>query len=301
MQLKKFGIEDRPIFEAVFDSLDFPLQELNFNWILLNGTMYSDIEWCRINGNLCFFLTFEGVRYIYPALPGEKLQETVGTCFEIAEDYCKKNRIKEPPCIAYIPEEFSSKYSTLSGFTLKPQSQDYVYDAKKLVALEGPEFKDKRNQRNHLLKYNKVSAEVYSEKHEAACLDLLHRWMTQKEQTVPDASDEKFRAEADFAKHVLKVAPKFSLTGFVVYVNGNLEGFTFGDKVSETMCSVFVEKTNLFFKGLAPYIFTEFVRQCFAGCELVNAGEDWDVEYLKVAKLSYHPKAIHKFYSLYRA
>jgi uncharacterized protein len=300
MQLKKFGIEDKTVFDSAFSSIDFPLQELNFNWIFLNRTMYSDLEWVRINGNICLFLTFEGSRYIYPPLPGNKLQETLKECFMIAEEYNRQQGIKTPPLAAYIPEEFASQYSALAGFSFKPQSQDYVYNAKELVALEGPAYKDKRNQRNNLLKYNRVAAEPYSEKHEAACLDMLHRWVTQKEQNVPDADDVKFRAEAEFAEYVLKMAPKLGLKGLVVFVNGSLEGFTFGDRANGKMCSIFVEKTNLFLKGLAPYIFTEFVRQCWSDCGLVNAGEDWDVEYLRVAKLSYHPAIIHKFYSLVR-
>ncbi|MFH1181376.1 MAG: phosphatidylglycerol lysyltransferase domain-containing protein [Candidatus Woesearchaeota archaeon] len=300
MQLKKFGIEDKPVFDSAFSSIEFPLQELNFNWILLNSVMYSDIEWARINGNICLFLTFEGSRYIYPVLPGNRLQETMEECFRIAEEYNKEHGIKPSPSVAYIPEEFVSQYSSLAGFSLKPQGQDYVCGANELVSLEGPKYKDKRNQRNNLLKYNKVSAEAYSEKHEAACLELLHRWITQKERDVPDASENKFRAEADFAEYALKMAPELGLKGLVVFVNGSLEGFTFGDRANEQMCSIFVEKTNLFVKGLAPFIFAEFVKQCWDGCALVNAGEDWGVEYLKVAKLSYHPEIIHKFYSLVR-
>jgi uncharacterized protein len=300
MHPKNFGIEDRSVFEPAFSALAFPLQELNFNWILLNSVMYSDIEWARINGNVCLFLTFEGTRYIYPVLPGDRLQETIEECFKLADEYNRTHGIKNPPSVAYIPEEFLPQYSSLTGFAIKPQSQDYIYDAKKLVALEGPEYKDKRNQRNNLLKNNKVRAEPYSLKHQTECLEMLKRWRLQKEQNMPEESESKFLAEADFAEHTLKMAEKLEIKGLVVYVNGVLEGFTFGEKVNSRMCSIWVEKTNLFIKGIAPYIFTEFIRQCFSDCELVNAGEDWDVEYLRVTKLSYHPAIIHKFYSLVR-
>jgi hypothetical protein len=298
--MKKLGIEDKAIFSPEFSKLAVPLQELNFNWLLLNCTMYSDMEWTRINGNICLFLTFEGSRYIYPILPGDKLPETIEQCFRLADDYCANHAIDAKPSIAYIPEELSAQYA-LKGFKLIPQSQDYIYNAAELVSLEGPAYKDKRNQRNNLLKNNKVSAEPYSEKHYAACIGMLKRWRLQKEQNMPEYDEAKFNAEADFAEHVLEMFPKMGFKGLVVFVNGVLEGFTFGDKVTEKVCSIWVEKTNLFIKGLAPYIFTEFVKQCFSDCELVNAGEDWGVEYLKVTKMSYHPAILHKFYSLVRA
>jgi uncharacterized protein len=298
--MRKLSLEDKGVFDSVFGKLSFPLQELNFKWIFLNSVMYSDMEWAEINGNVCLFLTFENARYIYPILPGEKLPETVNDCFAMADEYCQKHKISALPSIAYIPEELSSQYSALKGFVLKPQSQDYVYNAKELVALEGPAYKDKRNARNNLLKNNKVLAEPYSKKHEAECLAMLQRWKVQKEQNMPEDAEAKFKAEADFAEHVLKKASELDIPGLVVYVNGLLEGFTFGVKANEKMCSVWVEKTSLFIKGMPPFIFTEFVRQCFPECEFVNAGEDWGVEYLKVAKMSYHPAMVHKFYSLFR-
>ena len=51
-------------------------------------------------------------------------------------------------------------------------------------------------------------------------------------------------------------------------------------------------------KGLAPFIFTEFIKKCWSSYKFINAGEDWDVEYLRVTKMSYHPVKIHKSYML---
>ncbi|MBN2454550.1 DUF2156 domain-containing protein [Candidatus Woesearchaeota archaeon] len=302
--MKKFSPEDREVFQKAYGSLSLPLAEQNFKWLLLNSmtSFYNDVEWDIINKNLCLFVTFEGVRYVWgPPLPGEKLQETLEKCFSLCEEYNKAHSITAKPELLYLPDEYVPQYSKLSGFLVKHQNQDYIYNSKELVKLEGGIHKKKRNLINSLLKSNEVTSETYSaEKHEKACLNLLERWKSQKEELVPDDYEEKFRQEADMAEKTLKLTPNLSLTGLVVFVNGNLEGFTLGDRINENMCSIFVEKTNLSIKGLPPFIFTEFVKKCWSSCELINAGEDWDVEYLKVSKMSYRPAIIHRFHTLFR-
>ena len=67
-------------------------------------------------------------------------------------------------------------------------------------------------------------------------------------------------------------------------------------KIPNNICVDFFEKTNLEIKGLSVFIYGKFLKRM--GCEIVNAGEDWDVEYLKKIKLSYKPHLIKKSYLL---
>tara|TARA_Y100000031_G_C8006404_1_gene286028 strand:- start:439 stop:633 length:195 start_codon:yes stop_codon:yes gene_type:complete len=64
---------------------------------------------------------------------------------------------------------------------------------------------------------------------------------------------------------------------------------------------MFFGKTNLDIKGLSQFIYGEFLKRFFSDCELVNDGEDWDVNYLEKTKLSYKPYLIKKSYFLEKA
>ncbi|MCP3686602.1 MAG: DUF2156 domain-containing protein [bacterium] len=300
--LTKFSLGDKETFEKAYSALELPLAEHNFNWLVLWSEFYQDMEWAMINNNLCLFATFEGNRYVWgPPLGGDKLQETLDICFELCEEYNKKNSITGKPELLYLPEEFVEDYSKLNSFTIKHQNQDYIYKVKELTSLEGGKHKKKRNLINGFLNQNKVSSEVFSAKHEAGCLELLDWWKKQKEQDVPDADKEKQESEAEVAEKTIKMAEELKLKGLVVFIDGKIEGFTFGEKVVDNMGSVFIEKTNLSFNGLSAFIFTEFARKCFGDCEFINAGEDWDVEYLKKIKMSYHPEMLHKSYSVLKS
>jgi hypothetical protein len=299
LQIKKFTLVDKNIFDTAYSSLKFPLAEHNFKWLYLNSTMYKDMQWAKINGNLCLFLTFEGNRYIWgPPLGGDKLQETLEICFKLCDEYNKKHNFAGSPAVMYIPEELAEEYSKLKGFTLKHQNQDYIYDSQSLIKLEGGAYKKKRNLIRSLLRENTVNSEIYSKEHEEGCLSLLQRWREQKKEIVPESEEKKFELEADFTERVVKLVGKLELKGIVVFVNGKLDAFTFGEALNSQMCSIFVEKTNLAIKGLSPFVFTEFVKKCWSNYKFINAGEDWGVEYLKVTKMSYHPVKIHKSYML---
>ena len=85
----------------------------------------------------------------------------------------------------------------------------------------------------------------------------------------------------------------------IVYVDDKIQGYTFGEQTNKNMCTDFFEKTNLDIKGLSVFIYGELLK-IFEG-NLVNAGEDWGVDYLRTIKLSSHPIMIRKSYTLEKA
>ncbi|MAE43171.1 hypothetical protein CMO93_05345 [Candidatus Woesearchaeota archaeon] len=299
VELKKFSLDDKESFDKAYSSLKFPLAEHSFSWIYLWDGCYKDIKWTMVNGNLCLFLTFEGNRHVWgPALPGNKLSDTIKICFEICEEYNKDNSINNT-AVMYIPEELKEKYSKLDGFELKEQNRDYIYKRKDIMELKGDKYKSKRNLKNYFIKNYKYKVEKYEKgKHMNGCIELLDKWKKQKLSVVKKKHHESLDDEYDANLKVLELAERFSLKGIVVHVDDKIEGYTFGEQTNKDTCTDFFEKTNLNIKGLSVLIYGELLK--LFECEFVNSGEDWDIDYLRKIKMSYHPLQIRKSYMLER-
>jgi hypothetical protein len=297
-ELKKFSLEDKKTFDKAYSKLEFPLAEHSFSWLYIWDGSDTDTAWTEINGNLCLFCTFEGSRNVWgPVLPGNKLKETLKICFEICEEYNSEKGFKEKPKVTYIPEELKEKYENVGGYVLKEQNQDYIYNCINIIELKGDKYKSKRNLRNYFLKNYESKVEDYDkEVHFNDCLELLKRWEKRKLESIGNGDEDRLDYEVYANKKILELVNKLNVDGIVVYVDGKIEGYTFGEKTNERLFTVFFEKTNLDVKGLSVYVYSEFLKRM--DCKVVNAGEDWGVEYLKKIKMSYHPSQIRKSYML---
>jgi len=301
ISLNKFTIKDKKIFDNAYKKLKFPLAEHNFAWIYLWQGCYKDIEWAKINGNICLFVTFEGNRYVWgPVMPNIKLTDTLKKCLELCGQYNKEKKIKRKPLVKYIPEELKGKYSNIDGYKLFDQNQDYIYRRNDIIELKGDKYKDKRNLRNYFVKNYRYKVEEYEKgKHMKECVSILDKWERQKLNAMNGEHNESLDYDYDANLKVLKLAERFGLKGVVVYADDRIQGYTFGAQTSKNMCTDFFEKTNLDIKGLSVFIYGELLK--LFKCEYVNAGEDWGVDYLRAVKLSYHPAMVRRSYMLKKA
>lgn len=292
--MNRLQISDRDMFNRAYASLEMPLADLSFAMMYV-WKQFLDIRWKTINDNLCVFGDFEGNTALWgPPLPGIQLEETVATCFDEM-----RTEGSEDPRILYIPEEMMKVYMALEGYALSCQNMDYVYASDHLIQLPGRSLKSKRNMANRFQRNNSFSVADYDRsKHMDGCLALLKKWTGQKEGKIDPSVRNKFEAEIMTAEQTIIYAPALDLSGMVVLVDGNVEGFTFGERLTDSMANIVVEKTNLSIKGLAQFIFREFVRRYWANCQYTNTGEDWGVDYLAKTKLSYNPCMTPRNYSL---
>lgn len=295
VKLKPLTLQDKAIFEEAYSKLKFPLAEHSFTWIHLWKDCYKDMEWANINSNLCLFITFEGVRHIWgPPLPGNKLDETLKACFDICKEY---NQGGKQASVLYIPEEIKKNFENIKGYKLSEQNQDYIYKREDIIDLKGDKYKSQRNLRNRFLKNHDHKVESYDKvKHKDECEKLLKTWLDHKTQTSTEEHKGKLQFEYDANLRVLENEEGFDLKGIVVYANGEIKGYSFGEQSSESVCTDLFEKTDPKVKGLSQFIYGELLKQLSG--EYVNAGEDWDVPYLQNTKNSYKPTALNKIYML---
>jgi len=300
--LIKLTVQDADTFRRYYSLLDCPPSDLSFS-MMYTWDFSLNIRWSIINDNLCVFADCDDASVVIgPPLPGKKIEDTVAACFDIMRNRNEQLGKTGRMGIYSIPEELKPVYESIPGYKLEFQGQDYIYTSENLINLPGKELKKKRNLVNFFEKnFNYNVCSYNPSEHKEGCLDLLRRWKEKKSEKIDPDIRHKFETECITAQNTVIFADILGLKGIVVTVDGQIEAFTFGDPLSRNTANILIEKTNLEIKGLAQFIYREFVQRCWSGFELINSGDDWGIEYLALTKLSYQPVKIAKSYTLFEA
>lgn len=172
---------------------------------------------------------------------------------------------------------------------------DYVYEAEKLATLAGKHLHGKRNHINRFLdehdewRFEPLVPEMFDE-----CWALLEGWTehADTDQGLPDGERAAIsRAFENF--------DALGLLGGALYADGQLLGFTLGNKISEDAFQVRFEKARGDMNGAYPMVNREFVRlilERYPEIRYVNREDDMGLENLRKSKESYYPAfLIRKF------
>lgn len=299
--LRKVELKDKDIFNKFFKMVKEPLADTTFAMRYIWAAPMRHL-WAIINGNLCVFGFLKDKYLLWgPPVGGDKLPETVSSCFEIVEQLNHNERIKVKPSAIYIPECLKSDYAAVAeklGCTLEYWTQDYVYKTADLVGMKGKQFDSKRHKANFFAKnYDFCIEEFDFEKHSDGCLPLIQLWKAQKDEVISDSTRYELNAEAEVAATLIKNAQQLGVRGIVLKVEGKIAGVSLGEHLTQNMCSNIIEKTNPALNGASEFIFREFARS-WPGCEFLNAQDDFGVDYLKRIKLSYCPAKLLASYCL---
>ena len=111
--------------------------------------------------------------------------------------------------------------------------------------------------------------------------------------------DQHLVGERLAVEKVFKNYPKLTETKVGgIYIDNNLEAFTFGELLNPDTVVVHVEKANPEIRGLYAAINKLFLENEFPDVEFVNREEDLGLEGLRQAKLSYKPIKLVEKYTL---
>lgn len=300
-ELKPVTLADGKIFKECFAHVAEPVADTTFamRYIWAGPLRHA---WAMINGNLCVFGFDKGRHVVWgPPVGGENLSGTISACFGIVGGMNSAAGISAKPAAIYIPECLKKEYegiAEMNGWGLSYWTQDYIYRREDLAGLAGSRFDSKRHKANQFEKsFAPVVEEFDPARHSDACLELVELWRMQKEEVVADAWRSDVASETEVAKQTVKFARQLGVKGVVVKVEGDMVGVSLGEQLMPGVCSNIIEKTNSAFTGAAQFIFREFARH-WAGCEFIDAQDDFGVDYLKAAKLSYHPARLLPSYVL---
>ncbi|MCX6570070.1 MAG: phosphatidylglycerol lysyltransferase domain-containing protein [Candidatus Aminicenantes bacterium] len=280
-EFKPVGLEDQALLRGYLEREPSGVCEMNF----ANIFIWKDSEHPRytiLDGSLCILVEpdFEPP-YFLPPVGGDRVPETIAAC------------LRHAPRLSRVPEEFVRRFG--AGFRAEedPDNFDYLYRVEDLVELKGKKYDGKRNR---IRKFESTFSHEYAALARgdvAGCVRLLEHWFEEKRNGDPYMKAEKVAIVQALASFEL-----LALKGGVVKVDGRIEAFTFGMRLSEDTAVIPIEIANPAFAGLAQWINREFVRREWPDCKFVNREQDMGVEGLRKAKLSYQPDHLARKYNL---
>jgi len=300
-RLYPFDHSAKPYFDEACARLNVALSDYSFAnnviWLAQASGFYQIIEGC-----FCLFaLTGNGLTMLLPPLGEPSRQHrALKICVKILDAY---NPSALQARLDFVYHDFLKVLDTdiLTGLPLvngelwhvEVTNPDYIYRTQDLIELKGNAYKTKRNEINQFRRAHPNHELVpFSRAHEGEARALVNTWMQQRLQTIPDGSFEEFvynlESERKAIQRVITLYDELKLEGLSLFIDGKLEGFTFGERLNRDVANVLIEKTNFNIQGAAQYLFREFSK-VFADCTWINVGDDLGFENLRRVKMSYRP------------
>ncbi|WP_051188467.1 DUF2156 domain-containing protein [Proteocatella sphenisci] len=241
---------------------------------------------------LLFGHSDEGMFAMMPLCDEKDLKTALQDIFDIFAGVEQKVALKvvTEPLKTYMDE----KYPHMFECHTDRDDYDYVYEAESLRTLGGRKMHSKKNHYNAFVKeyqdrfvYKAIEKSEFDQ-----CLRLSDKWAFSKEK------DRNLIGENLAIKKVLKNAEKFNCLKIGgIYIDNELEAFTFGSKMNPDMLGIQIEKANPSVKGIYSAINKLFLENEFPDVKYVNREDDLGIEGLRKAKLSYKPiKLVEKYY-----
>ena len=315
--LKPFGLDAKPVIEKYLAKLDVDISDYtfaaNYIWLANTSGFYAIINKC-----FCLFVMTGGeLTMLLPPLGKKKnVTEAMVRCFDIMNknnssryyariDYVQASMIEE---FIQSTDEGESMFEMLEHYVVEKKLVDYVYEADNLIELRGNSYHTKRTEINKFTKsYADHRIELLdSVKHYDEIMHLFNKWVSDRVKYMPKEEAELFldgiHQERHAVKRMLKHYEELQLIGLVIYIDGELKGFTAGERISSDTASVIIEKTDFEVMGCAQFIFREFSKMLkeHYGSTYINVGDDMGFENLRKVKMSYRPFKLVAKYTIYQ-
>ncbi len=269
----------------------------NVIWLAQASGFYQIIEGC-----FCLFaLNGNGLTMLLPPLGDTSRQyRALKICVKIMDLY---NPSPLQARLDFVYKDFLKILDTdgHSGAPLingerwhaEVTNPDYIYRTQDLIELRGNAYKTKRNEINQFRRAHPNHELVpFSMTHRDEARALVNTWMQNRLRTLPDGPVEEFLYNLEMERKAIQRAialyDELQLDGLSLFIDGRLEGFTFGERLNRDVANVLIEKTNFNIQGAAQYLFREFSK-VFGDCTYINVGDDLGFENLRRVKMSYRP------------
>ncbi|GFI62196.1 hypothetical protein IMSAG049_01370 [Clostridiales bacterium] len=231
--------------------------------------------------------------FFWPPIPKKgtdfNYRELVMKIFDYLED---KNIV---PVIRNIWEPFRELMEkSCPELDIEPAeiAWDYVYSREKLATLKGKKLHGKRNHINKFVQdhpdyvYKKLEPSMYND-----CIEVYDEWKEGK-----GLSETEFANERRSVVLALNNMEALGLTGGAILLDGKIEAFTIGERLTDNMQLIHIEKADAEINGLFTMINQQYVLNECQAVEYINREEDMGVEGMRKAKRSYYPDYMVKKY-----
>ncbi len=169
---------------------------------------------------------------------------------------------------------------------------DYVYETEKMINLSGKKLHSKKN---HLNKFKKTYKYEYVKIKAEDKVDILKAY-----DGWADISDKYLSAERNSIGDIVENIDYLSIKGAMLKVDGEIVAFTFGDKLTDDMAVIHIEKANTAYYGAYAAINQMFAEREWSNFTYLNREDDCGLEGLQKAKRSYQPAFMVEKYKVVR-
>ncbi len=225
------------------------------------------------------FVSRWGTRYSVPIGPERKemldqLMAEGVTSFISFDDRCR----------AWLEETYPGRFT----YRERRNNADYIYDREKLETLVGKKLAAKRNHINYFEQHFQWETRPLTQENMEEVMAFNDRWCEEN-----NCDGEKsLQWEGCAVRRGLRHFDELGYTGLVLYANGAVCAFTYGEPIGKEGFCVHAEKADAKIRGAYPMINREFVRSLPEEIRWINREDDTGDEGLRRAKLSYQPELL---------
>ena len=170
---------------------------------------------------------------------------------------------------------------------------DYVYETEKMISLSGKKLHSKKNHLNRFKKTYKYEYVKITASDKDDVLKAYDSWS--------ELGDDKYLlAEREAIGEITENIEELGIKGAMLKVDGEIVAFTFGDKLTDNMAVIHIEKANTEYYGAYAAINQMFAENQWSGYKYLNREDDCGLEGLQKAKKSYQPVFMVEKYKVTR-
>ena len=276
--LKDLTIESKSEIDS-FLKYRFQLSDLNFTNLFIrskseNIKYYIEDETLFIKGN------YMGEDYYFSPIRKDLDFEKLRIAFR------KIASIKTK--IVFIPCEYGDILKDELNLIKVRDTFDYIYNQSDLGELKGRKFSQKKTKINQFIKKYNFTYEKISQENIGEIIEFQNQWLIEKINSEPE-SKEILEEENLGIKEILKNYFILNLRGGLIRVDNKLIGYAIGEKITEDMGVIHIEKGDVNYSGIYQMINKFVAKEEFSDIKYLNREDDFGVEGLRKAKMSYHP------------
>lgn len=240
---------------------------------------------------------FDITKYIY--LPPLTVLENIKNAYrKIREQSIKDNDLMY---VMSTPDEYIALLGDEYTYKHNADYDEYLYLPENLITLKGKKYHSKRNHINNFIKLyspnegGKCTFRSYEKSDYEKVMALIAGWDERKE-----FDEESFDEMKNDEFKVIKMGLQMIYSGCgrcfadVVEYDGKIIGFSFGEITPSNVGIVHIEKGDINYEGIYPFVNQQFAQKHFAGVRYINRQEDMGLEGLRKSKQSYYPVAFCK-------
>ena len=185
---------------------------------------------------------------------------------------------------ALLEERWPGRFT----FTEEERYADYIYEAEKLATYAGKALHGKKNHCNRFEAEHDWSFVPLTRELIPACEAMLEAWTADNAERL----DASIVYEHEAIERAFTYYEALGLEGGVLFADGKLLGFSFGEMISHDTFDTFVEKAAADVNGAYPMVCRELARMLMARhkeLRFINREDDMGLESLRRSKESYKP------------